>query len=187
MTKYLICTKNKDKFDICSKILSLIGYGGDYFYAENLDHEIPELDEVGSIFEIAKEKVIHYKSFLNNESFDFYIGIDDGFKLKKDLVADSDSKRFVKSILSGEFKEETTIWNERAYFIYNVERDEESAFSVQTPYIYRERPNLGEVSMSGYPLSKVLFPVGYDVPIGDLVLEERLGYYLRFYPERLSL
>lgn len=181
MKKILIATTNKDKFKIVSCLLRRAGLVEDAYQILSLDDiNYDRLDdkEVGDIAERARRKAETVKRYLNNTTYDYFIGIDDGIILKGQMI--ENVKEYLKKILYGNYLSDgEEIIFPRAYCIIGRDNDEVFQEIIEIPYVYMSRENVSLKEFS-YPLSQIATPIGYDKPIAEMTTEESNNYYWKY-------
>lgn len=102
MKNILLATRNKDKYKIVSKLLSTKIFKDDNFYSLNeVEEKIIDKKEVGDIVNRSFEKAMNVYNNLNNNIFDYIIGIDDGIEMKGQMI--ENVKEYINSILEDKY------------------------------------------------------------------------------------
>ena len=185
MKKVLIATTNKDKYTTVSNIFKKSIFPESKYQISCLtkDMNIPDEKEEGSNIERARVKAINAYDHLKEYGFDYIVGLDDALVIKGKL--EPNIKNFINKILYENYLEdgEEFAFN-RAYCIINKEKKlYEVALSI--PEIYHPLNGEYELEAYTYPLSRVSYPVGYDVSVIELSSEEITNYNLKYVKEGL--
>lgn len=119
MKNILLATRNKDKYKIVSKLLSAKTFKNFKFISLNeIKEDIIDKKEVGDIKNRSFEKAINVYNNLNNNIFDYVIGIDDGIEMKGQMI--ENVKEYINSILEDKYlKEGEEVNILRAYTFVN--------------------------------------------------------------------
>ena len=186
MKKILIATTNKDKFKIISYLLKRAGLDDDNYKIvslEEINYDGPDNKEIGSIVERAIAKAKMVKNYLKNGEYDWIIGVDDGIRLKGNII--ENVKEYLNKILYENYLSENEDFSfPRAYCIIN-KNDDIYTSVIEIPYIYKSRENAVLKSFS-YPLSQIAVPIGYDKPIIEMTEKESNEYYWKYSEEEIK-
>lgn len=172
--KILIATKNKDKFNIISKIIrSSINREVDIKSLNDIE-EIPEEEEIGSNLERAQEKAENAKKYVK-EDFDAIIGIDDGIIINgKEYVA---VKEILKDIIIGDkVKIGEMIYITRAYYMITKDGEVSSCLN-KIPYYLRKK--LDNFDNKGFPLNQVISTIDNNLVLTERDKEELNDYFVK--------
>lgn len=172
--KILIATKNKDKFEIISKMIrTSVKYNVDIESLNEID-EIPEEKEIGTNLQRAKTKALNTRKYVK-ENYDAIIGIDDGIIINNREYAAV--KDHLDDILIGDIPIGEKIYITRAYYI--ITKDGEVSYCLnKIPYYLRKK--LLSYEKGGYPLNKVISTIDNDTVLSDRNREELNEYYLKY-------
>ncbi len=178
MKKILIATRNKDKFRIVKKLLSTNNFKNFEFYSlDDIKEEIIDKKETGDIKNRSLQKAKNAYDVLK-ESFDYIVGVDDGIKIKGNII--EDVKKYIKLIIEDDFLEENEIVQiVRAYTFINKEGIFKSIVT-EIPFEYIKSQTKINISENSYPLSYVLSPINALKTVVELSEEESNLYYLKY-------
>lgn len=181
----LIATKNIDKFNTTKGIFQKLGLA-DYEYKNLRDYNIfEENEEVGTMQERARDKVLFAREMLRREDISdeitLIVGIDDGFFIPTKNLLSVNSKEIVDDVLSGELLNVgEDIEEVRSYAIYKISEDNFYYYESRIPFRFLGNEN-GLKRIEGVnPLKHVLSFVSETQPVGyhsqDEIDEVVLGY-----------
>lgn len=178
MKKILIATRNKDKFRIVKMLLSTNNFKNFNFYSlDDIKEEIIDKKEIGDIENRSFQKAKNAYDVLK-ESFDYIVGVDDGIKIKGNVI--ENVKKYIKMIIEDDFLEEKEIVQiVRAYTFINKEGIFKSIVT-EIPFEYIKLQTKINISENSYPLSYVLSPIGTLKTVVELSEEESNLYYLKY-------
>lgn len=178
MKKILIATRNKDKFRIVKKLLSTNNFKNfDFYSLDDIKEEILDKKEIGDIENRSLQKAKNAYDVLK-ESFDYIVGVDDGIKIKGNVI--ENVKKYIKLIIEDDFLEEKEIVQiVRAYTFINKEGIFKSIVT-EIPFEYIKLQTKINISENSYPLSYVLSPIGTLKTVVELSEEESNLYYLKY-------
>ncbi|MEG0073551.1 MAG: hypothetical protein RR751_03555 [Clostridia bacterium] len=185
MKKILIATKNKDKFEIVTKILDKINDETYQFYSL---YDIPDLvkdeKEVGNIKERAFAKANQIYTSIKEKDFAYIIGIDDGIKMKGSLKPNV--KDYMKDIIEDKYLTEgESVEIVRAYCCINQE-GKSNIVITEIPFTYSKYEGSLKIEANSYPLSNVLKPLNVDKTVAQMSKEENNQYYLQYSEKQLK-
>lgn len=176
MQKILIATRNKDKYKIVSKLLKTNLFPEAEFYnISDINKEIIDEVEVGDINNRSKNKAVNVFNQLDENNYDFIIGIDDGIKMKGNLIPNV--KNYIKDILADKYLSAGEIvYIVRSYTFINKE-NKIKTITTEIPFEYSKLDHEYSLQKNSYPLSHVLKPLNLDVPVYKLTDDESNNYY----------
>ena len=176
MKKILIATRNKDKFKIVSKLLKTNLFPDAEFYnISDINKEIIDEVEVGDINNRSKNKAVNIFNQLDENNYDFIIGVDDGIKMKGSLIPNV--KDYIKDILDDKYLSAGEIvYIVRSYTFINKENKIKTIIT-EIPFEYSKLDHEYSLEKNSYPLSHVLKPLNLDVPVYKLTDDESNDYY----------
>ncbi len=176
MNKILIATRNKDKFKIVSKLLKTNLFPDDNFYnISDINKEIIDDVEVGDINNRSKNKAVNVFNQLDENNYDFIIGVDDGIKMKGNLIPNV--KDYIKDILDDKYLSAGEIvYIVRSYTFINKD-NKIKTITTEIPFEYSKLDHEYSLEKNSYPLSHVLKPLNLDVPVYKLTDDESNDYY----------
>ena len=186
MKKVLIATTNKDKYNAVSKIFKKTIFNEKEYIISPLmdDMNLPDEKEVGNNIERAKAKALNAYNYLKGYNFDYIVGLDDAVRIKNKL--EPNIKEYLNKILFENYIEDGDIYSfNRAYCIID-KKGNIYEVNIDIPYIYHPLKNDIELKAHTYPLSKVSYPIGYDVPIENLNEEDEIKYYLKYVEKEIN-
>ena len=185
MKKVLIATTNNDKYDAVSKIFRKTIFPPTEYELLKLsqDMNVPDEKEAGTNVERARAKALNAFEHLKQYNFDYIVGLDDAVFIKGKL--EPNIKEYLNKILYENFLDdgEEYAFN-RAYCIVDIDKNMYEV-ALQIPYIYRGLKEDYKIENYSYPLSRVSYPIGYDIPICELNEEDEINYYLKYVQEGL--
>ncbi len=176
MNKILIATRNKDKFKIVSKLLKTNLFPDDNFYnISDINKEIIDDVEVGDINNRSKNKAVNVFNQLDENNYDFIIGVDDGIKMKGNLIPNV--KDYIKDILDDKYLSAGEIvYIVRSYTFINKD-NKIKTITTEIPFEYSKLDHEYSLEKNSYPLSHVLKPLNLDVPVYKVTDDESNDYY----------
>ena len=176
MNKILIATKNKDKFRIVSSLLKTSVFDKyDFYCLADLDEEILDREETGDVINRSFEKAENIFNNIQNNDFDYIIGVDDGIKIKNRIV--ENVKNYIQSIIDDKLlSKDEIVYIVRAYTFFNKTGDYYSVLT-EIPFKYKKLEHDFEIKENSYPLSHVLTPINSDIPVSLQNFEESNEYY----------
>ena len=186
MKKVLIATTNKDKYNAVSKIFKKTIFNEKEYIISPLmdDMNLPDEKEVGNNIERAKAKALNAYNYLKDYNFDYIVGLDDAVRIKNKL--EPNIKEYLNKILFENYIDDGDIYSfNRAYCIID-KKGNIYEVNIDIPYIYHPLKNDIELKAHTYPLSKVSYPIGYDVPIENLNEEDEIKYYLKYVEKEIN-
>lgn len=183
--KVLIATTNNDKYDAVSKIFGKTIFPPTEYELQQLsqDMNLPDEKENGTNIERARAKALNAFEHLKQYKFDYIVGLDDAVFIKGKL--EPNIKEYLNKILYENFLDdgEEYAFN-RAYCIINKDKKIYEV-ALQIPYIYKGLKGDYKIESYTYPLSRVSYPIGYDIPICDLNEKDEINYYLKYVKDGL--
>lgn len=185
MKKVLIATMNNDKYNAVSKILKKTIFPNCEYVIEKLtsDMNVPDVKEHGSNIERAREKAVIAYEYLKDLGYDYIIGLDDAVFIKGKL--EPNIKEYLNKILyEGYLEEKEEYAFDRAYCIIDKNKKMYEV-NLKIPYIYKSLTKDFKIKENSYPLSKVSYPIGYDIPICELNEVDEINYYLKYVKDGL--
>ena len=119
MNKILIATRNKAKFKIVSKLLSIsIFKNYKYYNLNDLDEEIIDKKENGDVINRSYEKAKNAYDNIKNNDFKYIVGIDDGIKIRGKII--ENVKELIKPIINDEYlNNDEIVYIVRAYTFFD--------------------------------------------------------------------
>lgn len=176
MKKILIATRNKDKFRIVSKLLKTNLFPNANFYnISDINKEIVDEVEVGDINNRSRNKATNVFSQLDENIYDFIIGIDDGIKMKGSIVPNV--KDYIKDILDDKYLTNGEIvYIVRSYTFVNKNKKIKTVIT-EIPFKYSKLDHEYSLEKNSYPLSHVLTSINSQVPVYKLTNDESNKYY----------
>lgn len=176
MKQILIATRNKDKFKIVSKLLKTNLFPEAEFYnISDINKEIIDEVEVGDINNRSKNKAVNVFNQLDENNYDFIIGVDDGIKMKGNLIPNV--KDYIKDILDDKYLSSGEIvYIVRSYTFINKENKIKTIIT-EIPFEYSKLDHEYSLEKNSYPLSHILKPLNLDVPVYKLTDDESNEYY----------
>ena len=185
MKRILIATTNKDKYDAVSKLFRNTIFPSDLYEIVKLTDEmnVPDEKEHGDNIERARQKALNAFNHLRDYNFDFIVGLDDAMFVKGRI--EPNIKEYLNKILFEHYLDdgEEYAFNRAYCIIDKTEKRYETTANI--PYIYRSLTSEFKIEDHSYPLSKVSYPIGYDIPICDLDEEHEIDYYLQYVKDAL--
>ena len=185
MKSVLIATTNKDKYKTVSRIFQRTIFPEDKFIIKGLEKDmvIPDEKEVGNNVERARQKAISAYKSLKQYNFDYIVGLDDAIIIKGKV--EPNIKEYLNKILFENYLDNDEEFAfERAYCI--IDKNENTyETNIRIPYIYKNLKNNFKIEDHTYPLSRVSYPIGYNIPICELNDNEEMDYYLKYVKDKL--
>lgn len=186
MKRILIATTNKDKYKIVTYLLSKAGLSEDDYQYQSLDdinYNGPDKKERGSIEDRAETKAKTVSNYLQNNDYEYIIGIDDGIFIKGKLQ--ENIKHYIKKILYEKYLLEGEEYS--FYRAYSILTKDRKIFKTTTniPYTYKPKDN-AVLKEHSYPLSQVSVPIGYNESVTDLNKVEKNEYTWKYSREKLE-
>lgn len=183
---YLIATHNKDKAEITKRLISILhpDVEVDSLASVGIAGEVAE---TGSITERATAKAIYFAKEAKRVglSYDFVIGIDDGFALPEYDIDTAESYEVTDAILGDKYPIGTIVINRRAYARVDSAGSVNTVIT-ETPFYYLGNIDNVVRQEGVYPLSQVLAPEGDTVSVAEKSDEEIFSFYLEYAKEPLS-
>ncbi len=185
MKKILIATKNRDKFTIVKEILDNLNKGEyEYYSLHDVNGISKEDNEYGSIQDRAYNKAKMVFDSVQNETYEYVVGVDDGIEMKgilrenvKDYISDILADRY---LLNGE-----KVNIVRAYcFIKNDGEIKETVTNI--PFVYHKSNKHVCIEENSYPLGNVLCPLDSDVSVSNMSNSDCNEYYIKYSCEPLT-
>lgn len=179
MKKILIATRNRDKFKIVKKLLATGGFENYEFYSlSDIDENFQDKKEIGDIINRSFEKAKNVYENIENNYFEYIVGIDDGIKIRGKII--EDVKKYINSIIDDEYlKENEIVYIVRAYTFFNLKGDNYSIIT-EIPFEYHKLSYKFNIEEGSYPLSHVLSSLGSNEAIIKQTDEESNSYYLEY-------
>ncbi len=185
MKKVLIATTNKDKYDVVSKIFRNTIFPVEEYEIQQLTDEmnLPDEKETGTNIERARAKALNAFYHLQQYHFDYIVGLDDALFIKGKI--EPNIKEYINKILYENYLRdgEEYAFN-RAYCIIDKDKNIYEV-NLPIPFIYQGLKEDYTVENHTYPLSKVAYPIGYDIPIYQLKEKDEINYYLKYVKDGL--
>lgn len=185
MKKILIATKNKDKFEIVTKILDKINNASYEYYSLYDIKNLEKIDkEEGNIEQRAYNKANQiYSSFKEND-FEYIIGIDDGIKMKGILRANV--KDYIEDIINDKYLSEgEQVEIVRAYCFMN-KKGEYKTVITEIPFKYQKFNGNLKIEENSYPLSNVLRTLVSNKTVAQMDNDENNQYYLQYSEKKIK-
>ena len=185
MKTILLATRNKDKYRIISKLLSTENFKNyDFLSLNDINDEIINEKEIGNVLERSYQKAINAFNSLKDKSFDYIIGIDDGIKMKGQMI--ENVKEYINAILDDKYLEENEkIQIVRAYTFFNKEGKNKSIVT-EIPFKYVKLKESFKLEENSYPLSHVMAPLNSNKSVFELNDDETNQYYLDYSKEEFK-
>lgn len=179
MKKILIATRNKDKYSIISKLLSTDNFKNYQFISLNdIDEAIIDKKEEGDVVNRSYEKALNVFNSIKNNSYDYIVGIDDGIKMKGQMI--ENLKEYIKPIIDNEYLDENEeILIVRAYTFFNRDGKYKSVVT-EIPFKYIPLKDKFEIRENSYPLSHVMASLDGNKSVSQLDKDETNEYYLSY-------
>ena len=179
MEKILIATKNKDKFEIVTKILDKISNNNyEYYSLYDINNIEKSEKEEGNLEERAYNKANQIYSSIEKKYFKYIIGIDDGIKMKG--IIRENVKDYIEDIINDKYLPEgEQVEIVRAYCFMN-EYGEYKTITTKIPFKYQKYNGKLKIEENSYPLSNVLKPIDFDKTVAQMDKNENNEYYLKY-------
>ena len=175
---------------IINSLLRKAGLTEDDYQILSLDdihYDRPDNKEVGNITQRARKKAETVKNYFDNETnetYDYFVGIDDGIVLKGKMI--ENVKEYLKKILYEHYLSDGEQFAfPRAYCIMGRNCDEIFEETIEIPYVYVPRNNVCLKDFS-YPLNQVSAPIGYDKPLAEMTTTESNEYYWKYSESKIK-
>lgn len=185
MEKILIATKNKDKFEIVTKILNKINNVSYEYYSLYDIKNLEKSDkEEGNIEVRAYNKANQIYSSIKYNHFKYIIGIDDGIKMRG--ILRENVKDYIKDIINDKYLSEgEQVEIVRAYCFMN-EKGEYKTVTTEIPFKYQKYNGNLKIEENSYPLSNVLRPIDSDKTVAQMDKNENNQYYLKYSEKKIK-
>ena len=185
MKKILIATKNKDKFEIVTRILNKINNASYEYYSLYDIKNIEKSDkEEGNIEERAYNKANQIYSNIKENDFEYIIGIDDGIKMKG--ILRENVKDYIEDIINDQYLSEgEQIEIVRAYCFMN-KKGEYKTVTTEIPFKYQRYNGSLKIEKNCYPLSNVLRTLTSDRTVAQMDKDENNKYYLHYSEKKIK-
>ena len=157
----------------------------EYSYYSLYDIEGLDKDEKesGTIDKRAYDKANQIYQTIENNDFEYIIGIDDGIKLKG--ILRENVKDYLHDIIDDKYLSEgEQIEIVRAYCFMNKNGEYKSTIT-EIPFKYKKYNGELKVEANTYPLSHVLTPVDSDTPVSELSNEDDINYCFKYTEPKL--
>ena len=179
MKKILIATKNKDKFEIVTRILNKINnVSYEYYSLYDIENVEKSDKEEGNIEERAYSKANQIYSNIKENNFEYIIGIDDGIKMKG--ILRENVKDYIEDIINDKYLSEgEQVEIVRAYCFMN-KKGEYKTVTTEIPFKYKRINENLKIEENCYPLSNVLRPLGFRKTVAQMDKNENNEYYLKY-------
>lgn len=184
--KILIATRNKEKYGVVSKLIAgVLPYKIEFFSINDLNIEITDQKEAGTIEERATQKAFNVYNNLTTNIFDYVVGVDDGILMKNELH--ENIKDYLDVIINHDYlKSGEIVCIVRAFAFIN-RLGEVNTITTRIPFEYKKVSIPVNIVESTYPLSRVLTPLGNpSTTVTDMNEDEISQYYLRYSAEDLK-
>lgn len=185
MKKILIATKNKDKFEIVTKILNKINNASCEYYSLNDIKKLEKSDkEEGNIEERAYNKANQIYSSIKENDFEYIIGIDDGIKMKG--ILRENVKDYIQDIINDKYLSEgEQVDIVRAYCFMN-KKGEYKTVITEIPFKYQKFNGNLRIEENSYPLSNVLRTLSSNKTVAQMDKDENNQYYLQYSEKKIK-
>lgn len=179
MKKILIATRNRDKFQIVKRLFETSIFEEYQFDNLNdLNINVNDKVESGSLESRSFEKAANSYVNIQENEYEYIVGIDDGIKIKGIIY--EDVKKLVNLILNhGLLSDGEIIYMVRAYTFFN-QKGESYTITIDIPYRYQRLNYELTVEENTYPLNYVLAPINSDKTIAEQDFEESNQYFLSY-------
>ncbi|MFA6096243.1 MAG: hypothetical protein WC788_01285 [Candidatus Paceibacterota bacterium] len=186
----LIATRNRDKFEIVSGILTRLGLNK-YKYSSLYDlNVIEDVKEKGTIVNRAKQKADFFEKIVIKKKIPNIIavlGIDDGLILPGKKRASSHSKELTGSILSGKLiSVGDTVQLARAFALNVLSPKKSRTCITKIPFRFLGSSQAVKRIEGKYPLNDIFGLCGNAKPVNSTSEEECFEYYLRYSEKELN-
>lgn len=185
MKKILIATKNKDKFEILTKILDKINNASYEYYSLYDIKNLEKSDkEEGNIEERAYNKANQIYSSIKENDFEYIIGIDDGIKMKG--ILRENVKDYIEDIINDKYLSEgEQVEIVRAYCFMN-KKGEYKTVITEIPFKYQKFNGNLKIEGNSYPLSNVLRTLVSSKTVSQMDNDENNQYYLQYSEKKIK-
>ncbi|MDD3341757.1 MAG: hypothetical protein PHN72_06190 [Bacilli bacterium] len=184
MKKVLIATRNLDKLEIVTKLLSTSILEGTKFYSLRDIEGIIDKKEVGDVTNRAKEKALNVFNNMKQNDFDYIIGIDDVIKIKGKIS--ENIKDYLKPILFEQYLEENEIISIVRAFTFIDQSGHMENTITEIPYEYQPLKETLDLQENSYPLNHVMANIDTKKTVAEMTKEEGNIYYLKYSKEPLE-
>lgn len=179
----LIATKNRDKFEIVSGILSRLG-SDKYKFVSLYDLDVADdVEEKGTIINRARQKADFFEKIITKKKMPDIIavlGIDDGLILPGKKKASSNSKELTDAILSGKLVSAGDVVQLARAFALNVRGTNKRAVcTTGIPFKFLGSSWTIKRIEGKYPLNDVFGLCGNSKSVNSTGEEECFEYYLK--------
>lgn len=177
--KILIATKNKDKFEIIKLILNSInGTNYDYYNLYDFEDLCKDEKESGDVVVRAYNKAKQIYSSLKENDFKYIVGIDDGIKMKGQMI--ENVKDYIKDIIDDKYLSEGEVVEIVRAYCFMKQNGEYTTAVTKIPFKYKKLNKKLELKENTYPLSNVLVPLTLEKTVAEMDKEENNIYYLKY-------
>ena len=185
MEKILIATKNKDKFEIVTKILNKINnLSYEYYSLYDIKNLEKSDKEEGNIEVRAYNKANQIYSRIKDNDFKYIIGIDDGIKMRG--ILRENVKDYIEDVINDKYLSEgEQVEIVRAYCFMN-EKGEYKTVTTEIPFKYQKYNGNLKIEENSYPLSNVLRPIDSDKTVAQMDKNENNQYYLKYSEKKIK-
>lgn len=185
MKKILIATRNKDKFEIVTKILNKINNSSYKYYSLYDIKNLEKSDkEEGNIEERAYNKANQIYSSIKKNDYEYIIGIDDGIKMKG--ILRENVKDYIDDIINDKYLSEgEQVEIVRAYCFMN-KKGEYKTVTTEIPFKYQKFNGNLKIGENSYPLSNVLRPLDSNKTVAQMDKNENNQYYLHYSEKKIK-
>lgn len=185
MKKILIATKNKDKFEIVTKILDKINNASYEYYSLYDIKNLEKSDkEEGNIEERAYNKTNQIYSSIKENDFEYIIGIDDGIKMKG--ILRENVKDYIEDIINDKYLSEgEQVEIVRAYCFMNKNGEYKTVIT-EIPFKYQKFDGNLKIEENSYPLSNVLRTLVSNKTVAQMDNDENNQYYLQYSEKKIK-
>ena len=185
MKKILIATKNKDKFEIVTKILDKINNANYEYYSLYDIKNLEKSDkEEGNIEERAYNKANQIYSSIKENDFEYIIGIDDGIKMKG--ILRENVKDYIEDIINDKYLSEgEQVEIVRAY-CFMTKKGEYKTVITEIPFKYQKFNENLKIEENSYPLSNVLRTLVSSKTVAHIDNDENNQYYLQYSEKKIK-
>ena len=177
--KILIATKNKDKFEIVKMILNSIDSTNyDFYNLYDFEYLCKDEKENGNVVERAYNKAKQIYSNIEENTFKYIIGIDDGIKMKGQMI--ENVKDYIKDIIDDRYLSEGEVVEIVRAYCFMKQNGEYTTAVTKIPFKYKKINKKLELKENTYPLSNVLVPLTLEKTVSEMDKEENNIYYLKY-------
>lgn len=184
MKKVLIATRNVDKFTIVTNLLETSIMKDCEFYSLKDVSGIIDKKEVGDVLNRSKEKALNVYQNIENNDFNYIIGIDDVIKMKNEIH--ENIKDYLNAILFENYLEENEIISiVRAFTMIDQSGNVNSTV---TEILYEYHPLTFELSLkeNSYPLNYVMANIDSKKTVAEMTEKEANDYFLKYSEKSLQ-